>query len=44
MNFELTKQQAAIQETARKQRIDDAARLENIKKEFLETYGGTRTK
>ena len=33
-----------IQETARKQRIDDAARLENIKKEFLETYGGTRTK
>ena len=33
-----------IQETARKQRVDDAARLENIKKEFLETYGGTRTK
>ena len=29
-----------IQETARKQRIDDAARLENIKQEFLKTYGG----
>ena len=26
--------------TARKQRIDDAARLENIKQEFLKTYGG----
>ena len=30
----------AIQENARKQRIDDAARLEQIKKEFMETYGG----
>ena len=30
----------AIEENARRQRIDDAARLENIKKEFLETYGG----
>lgn len=30
-----------IQETARKQRIDDAARLENIKQEFFKTYGGT---
>ncbi len=29
-----------IQETARKQRIDDAARLDNIKQEFLKTYGG----
>lgn len=29
-----------IQETARKQRIDDAARLENIKQEFFKTYGG----
>ncbi len=30
-----------IQENARKQRIDDAARLDQIKKEFMETYGGT---
>lgn len=30
----------AIQENARKQRIDDAARLDQIKKEFMETYGG----
>lgn len=30
----------AIEENARRQRIDAAARLENIKKEFLETYGG----
>lgn len=30
----------AIQENARKQRIDDAARLDKIKKEFMETYGG----
>ena len=29
-----------IQKEARKQRIDDAARLENIKQEFLKTYGG----
>lgn len=29
-----------IQENARKQRIDDAARLDQIKKEFMETYGG----
>ena len=29
-----------IQKGARKQRIDDAARLENIKQEFLKTYGG----
>lgn len=33
----------AIQETARKQRVDDAARLENIKKEFLQKYGGAQT-
>ena len=32
----------AIQENARKQRVDDAARLETIKQEFLNTYGGTR--
>lgn len=31
----------AIQENARKQRIDDAARLDAIKKEFMQTYGGT---
>lgn len=31
----------AIQENARKQRIDDAARLDEIKKEFMQTYGGT---
>lgn len=31
----------AIQENARKQRIDDAARLVAIKKEFMQTYGGT---
>ncbi len=31
----------AIQENARKQRIDDTARLDQIKKEFMETYGGT---
>lgn len=30
----------AIQENARKQHIDDAARLDQIKKEFMETYGG----
>lgn len=30
----------AIQENARKQRIDDAARLDQIRKEFMETYGG----
>ena len=30
----------AIQENARKQRVDDAARLENIKQEFLASYGG----
>lgn len=30
----------AIQENARKQRIDDAARLDAIKKEFMQTYGG----
>lgn len=30
-----------IQENARKQRIDDAARLDEIKKEFMQTYGGT---
>lgn len=30
----------AIQENARKQRIDDAARLDQIKKEFMGTYGG----
>ena len=30
----------AIQENARKQRIDDVARLDQIKKEFMETYGG----
>lgn len=30
----------AIQENARKQLIDDAARLDQIKKEFMETYGG----
>ena len=30
-----------IQKEARKQRIDDAARLENIKQEFLKTYGGS---
>ena len=29
-----------IQKEARKQSIDDAARLENIKQEFLKTYGG----
>ncbi|MCI9076901.1 MAG: toxic anion resistance protein [Dorea sp.] len=32
----------AIQETARKQRVDDAARLETIKKEFLQKYGGAQ--
>ncbi|MBU5478568.1 toxic anion resistance protein [Eubacterium sp. MSJ-13] len=31
----------AIQENARKQRVDDAARLDQIKKEFMENYGGT---
>ncbi len=30
----------AIQENARKQRTDDAARLETIKQEFLKSYGG----
>lgn len=29
----------AIQENARKQRVDDAARLQTIKQEFLNTYG-----
>jgi len=33
----------AIQETARKQRVDDAARLESIKREFLQKYGGAQT-
>ena len=32
----------AIQENARKQRIDDAARLDQIKKEFMETYAVKR--
>lgn len=32
----------AIQENARKQRIDDAARLQTIKQEFLNTYGNTK--
>ena len=30
----------AIQENARKQRTDDAARLETIKQQFLKSYGG----
>ena len=34
----------AIQENARKQRVDDAARLENIKQEFLNSYGGAHLK
>lgn len=34
----------AIQETARKQRVDDAARLQSIKQEFLESYGSTAKK
>ena len=34
----------AIQETARKQRVDDAARLKSIKQEFLESYGNTAKK
>lgn len=34
----------AIQENARKQRVDDAARLESIKQEFLQTYGNTARK
>lgn len=34
----------AIQENARKQRVDDAARLQSIKQEFLESYGGTAKK
>ena len=34
----------AIQETARKQRVDDAARLQSIKQEFLESYGNTAKK
>lgn len=34
----------AIQENARKQRVDDAARLENIKQEFLSSYGGAHLK
>ena len=33
----------AIQENARKQRIEDTARLENIKQEFLAKYGGAQT-
>lgn len=32
----------AIQENARKQRTDDAARLETIKQEFLKSYGGIK--
>lgn len=32
-----------IQENARKQRVDDAARLQTIKQEFLNTYGNTKT-
>ena len=32
----------AIQENARKQRTDDAARLETIKQEFLKSYGGVK--
>lgn len=32
----------AIQENARKQRVDDAARLETIKQEFLKSYGGVK--
>lgn len=32
----------AIQENARKQRVDDAARLATIKQEFLNTYGSTK--
>ena len=31
----------AIQENARKQRIEDAKRLDEIKKEFMQKYGGT---
>lgn len=34
----------AIQENARKQRVDDAARLETIKQEFLQSYGNTTVK
>ncbi len=34
----------AIQENARKQRIDDAARLESIKQEFLNSYGSAHLK
>ena len=34
----------AIQENARKQRVDDAARLQSIKQEFLESYGSTTRK
>lgn len=34
----------AIQENARKQRVDDAARLESIKQEFLQAYGNTAVK
>ncbi|MCI9615313.1 toxic anion resistance protein [Lachnospiraceae bacterium 62-26] len=34
----------AIQENARKQRVDDAARLESIKQEFLSSYGGAHLK
>lgn len=34
----------AIQENARKQRVDDAVRLENIKQEFMESYGGSHAK
>lgn len=33
----------AIQENARKQRVDDAARLQTIKQEFLNTYGNTKS-
>jgi uncharacterized protein YaaN involved in tellurite resistance len=32
----------AIQENARRQRIDDAARLKEIKQDFLNTYGNTK--
>ena len=34
----------AIQGNARKQRVDDAARLESIKQEFLSSYGGAHLK
>ena len=34
----------AIQENARKQRVDDAARLESIKQDFLNSYGSAYLK